>query len=88
MKWALLLPLLLLACGLRPPAGPPLTSEQQQCRDEARASPEVVEARRRWAPGVNDRLALPQVQEVEDGIFRACLRDRRLPGPSGVEGTR
>jgi hypothetical protein len=88
MRWALLLLPALFACGPRTPAAPPLTPEQQECRNEARRSPEVVEARRRWSPGVNDRIILPQIQEVEDGVFRACLRDRRLPGPSGVQGTR
>lgn len=89
---ALLLPLLLAACGIgagdRPPRPAPLTPEQQACREEARNSDEVREARRRWAPGVNDRWVLQEVQAIEDAAYRACLRARRLPGPSGVEPPR
>ncbi|MCS6892659.1 MAG: phosphoribosylamine--glycine ligase [Rhodovarius sp.] len=89
---ALCLSLLLAGCGIgaegRAPPAAPLTPEQQACRQEARDSPEVREARRRWAPGVNDRWLLQEVQALEDAAYRACLRARRLPGPSGVEPPR
>ncbi len=90
MKPALLL-LLLGGCAMMParaPAPVPLTPEQQACRTESRGADEARELRRSWAPGVNDTTLLPQIQAAEERAYRACLRARRLPGPSGVEAPR
>ena len=83
--------LLLGGCAMMParsPAPPPLTPEQQACRTEARNSDEVRSIRQRWAPGVNDRFIEQDVSRAEESAYRACLRTRRLPGPSGVEAPR
>ena len=87
----LLLPLLLAGCAmpsLRGQPTVPLTPEQQACRTEARNSDAVREIRQRWAPGVNDRFIEQEVGRAEESAYRACLRARRLPGPSGVEAPR
>ncbi|WP_207539928.1 phosphoribosylamine--glycine ligase [Sabulicella rubraurantiaca] len=89
MKIVLALPaLLVLAACARTPSGPPLTPEQQACREEARRSPEYREVMRRVNPMFeirNDGVISDDLRVAEAQAWRRCLRERGLAVPGGVE---
>ena len=84
--------ILLGACGLFGPPGPPVprdedTPQHEACRAEARNSPEVLALNRQMNPSNQwnvDRLA-GEVRRAENRAYRNCLAAHGLGPPGGVE---
>lgn len=94
MRYALSLAAVLLlgGCGVfgaRGPAIPPdeNTPDHQACRAEARNSPEVRALNREINPNntFNQTRLEGEVRNAQARAYRACLRERGLAPPGGVE---
>lgn len=65
-----------------------LTPEQEECRSEARRSPEVRAVMREVNPtpnSANEARIREERRLAETAAWRRCLRERGLAQPGGVE---
>jgi hypothetical protein len=84
--------LILAGCSREPPplAGVPETPGTEECRREARASPEMQLVFRSMSPQQAGWLQPIEVRETETRLVRACLERKGLlrPGVAPVEPIR
>jgi hypothetical protein len=87
-----ILPLVLAACSREPPplAGVPETPGTEECRREARESPEIRDVFRSMSPQQASWLLPVELRQTETRLVRACLERKGLlrPGVAPIEPIR